>query len=85
METYQRSFGELSRAAGGLDLGLVTRVKLIEPLVIPDDAHVLVEGDAPSAYWYVPVMYLFLSVFLIFNLLALREALPWRRSASSTP
>jgi hypothetical protein len=87
VETWERTFGALGRtgsgAGGDLDLGQVARAKLIEPLVIPDDAMVLVEGDNPSGYWYVPVVYLLLVAFLGFNLYALREAIPWR-SASST-
>jgi hypothetical protein len=81
-ETWERTFAQLG-AAKDLDLGRVARAKLIEPLVIPDDAHVVVESDAPAQYWYVPVVYVLLVLFLGFNLFALREALPWRAKAAS--
>jgi hypothetical protein len=82
-ETEERPFGSLREGDAALPLSAVVRAKLIEPLVIPDDASVLIEADTPSTYWYVPVIYVLLAVFLLFNLFALREALPWR-SASST-
>jgi hypothetical protein len=81
-ETWERTVGQLG-AAKDLDLARVARAKLIEPLVIPDDAQVVVESDAPASYWYVPVLYALLLLFLGFNLFALREALPWRAKAAS--
>ncbi|HJZ88157.1 MAG TPA: hypothetical protein VKN99_23445 [Polyangia bacterium] len=83
METYEKSFGELGQQAAGLDFTHVASIKLIEPLAIPDDAQVLVEGDTPSSYWYVPLMYVLLLLFLGFNLFALREARPWRFASST--
>ena len=79
-ETHERPFAALA-ADRSLDLAHLARAKLIEPLVIPDDAKVLVEADAPSSYWYVPLVCLLLLLFLVFNLLALRAALPRRRHA----
>ena len=82
-ETWERTYAQIA-AAKDLDFGRVARAKLIEPLVIPQGAQVVVESDAPSAYWYVPVAYVLLILFLGFNLFALREALPWRKTASAS-
>ena len=82
-ETWERTYGQI-QSAKDLDFARVARAKLIEPLVIPQGAQVVVESDAPSAYWYVPVVYVLLILFLGFNLFALREALPWRKVASAS-
>jgi hypothetical protein len=85
-ETQERAAGQIDPGKPDLPLERLTRAKLIEPLTIPADAHVLVEADAPSSYWYVPVIDVMLVLFGVFNLFALREALRGRwRSASSTP
>jgi hypothetical protein len=78
-ETVSRTFGSL----GDLAFAQVSRVKVVEPLTVPEDAMVILEGDAPSSYWYVPVMEVALAAFLLFNLFALREALPWRFGSST--
>jgi hypothetical protein len=80
-ETRDVTYGKLDPQAFGA--ARVDRVKVVEPLVIPEGAFVIVEGDAPRSYWYVPILAALLMAFFVFNLFALREALPWR-SASST-
>jgi hypothetical protein len=80
-ETREITYGKLDPQTFGA--ARVDRVKVVEPLVIPEGAFVIVEGDAPRSYWYVPILAALLTAFFVFNLFALREALSWR-SASST-
>jgi hypothetical protein len=68
-------------AATTLPWDAITAVTTVEPLTIPPDAFVLVEGERPQDLWYVPVFALCFVIFVVWNLLALRSAL--RRPAKS--
>jgi hypothetical protein len=77
--------GGVVRIAGGAGLvrvgdrafpvGSIVRVALWLPPTLPADAMILLEGDAPRVYWYVPGLYALLGLLSLVMVWALVRSL----------
>jgi hypothetical protein len=86
-------WGQLKAVPEGLAVGgatpvtlpweAITSIETVEPLVIPADAYVLVEGERPQDLWYVPVFAVLFVLFIVWNALALVAAVRGRRRAEA--
>jgi hypothetical protein len=61
----------------------VARVRILAPETLPADCWILVEGDAPAQYWYLPLVYVLLAAVALFNALALRAGLRARKQGET--
>jgi hypothetical protein len=97
-QTFRVSWQSLAATADGLGLPAgpeatvvtvpwdnINAVSTVEPLAIPADAFVLIEGERPQDLWYVPLFSLCFGLFVIWNLLALRAARVGRAARAEQP
>jgi hypothetical protein len=74
--------GEQLRLPGGAAIAWsqLSAASVAAPIEIPADAFVLVEGEAPSAFWWAPAVVALLVAFAAFNLWYLVRARPRART-----
>lgn len=75
--------GKLQRTTR-LPIASVTAVSLDEPVVIPDDAVVLLEDETPASQWWVPFVAGMALLFVLFNLFVLVRGLRKQTSQASS-
>jgi hypothetical protein len=79
---YQTPLGQLKASGDQLELPTGARVawtwiaaaSVEAPLVIPPDAWVLTEGEAPAGFWWAPALVALLAIFAAFNVWYLARA-----------
>ena len=75
--------GERSLVAKGVTFPWerIVSLQVEAPVVIPHDARLLVENEAPGEFLWVPVVAGGLVIFILFNLWVLASGLARRRAA----